>query len=39
MRKIVIPSAKQVVAVNKYVCQQGGNTHYCYGIGRVESAI
>ncbi len=25
--------------MNKYVCEQGGNPHHCYDVGKVESAI
>jgi len=25
--------------MNKYLCEQGANSHHCYGIGKVESAI
>lgn len=39
MKKIAIPNAEQVVFANKYVCEQDGNPHHCYGIGKVESAI
>ena len=39
MRVIFIPTAEAVVAVNKFICEQGGNPHHCNGIGKVESAI
>ncbi len=39
MRVIFLPTAEAVVEVNKYVCEQGGNSHHCYDIGKVESAI
>lgn len=32
-------SVDAVVEFNKLVCQDGGNKHQCYGIGKVESAI
>ncbi len=39
MRVIFIPTAEVVLAVNKFICEQGGNPHHCNGIGKVESAI
>ncbi len=39
MRVIFIPTAEAVIAVNKYICQQGGNPHNCNDVGKVESAI
>lgn len=39
MRVIFLPTADAVLEVNKYVCEQGSNTHHCYNIGKVESAI
>ena len=39
MRVIFIPTAEVVLAVNEYICEQGGNPHHCNGIGKVESAI
>lgn len=39
MRVIFLPTADAVLAVNKYVCEQGGNSHHCYDIGKVESVI
>ncbi len=35
--KLITPS--QVVNINKAVCEEGGNEHRCYGIGKVESAL
>ncbi len=35
----VIPTSKTVVEINKFLCQEGGNPHHCYDIGKVESAI
>lgn len=35
----VIPTAKAVVVINKLVCEEAGNTHLCYDIGKIESAI
>ncbi len=39
MRIIWIPTADAVIAVNKYICEQGGNPHHCNDLGKVESAI
>ncbi len=39
MRVILVPTADAVVAVNKFICEQGGNPHNCTDIGKVESAI
>lgn len=39
MRVIFLPTAEAVVALNKFICEQGGNPHQCNGIGKVESAI
>jgi len=39
VKRIRIPSAELIVAANKYICEQDGNPHHCYGIGKVESAI
>jgi death on curing protein len=39
VKKISIPDAQQIVFANKYICDQDGNPHHCYGIGKVESAI
>ena len=39
MKRIFIPSADEVIAINKLVCSEGENPHHCYGIGKVESAI
>lgn len=39
MRVIFLPTADAVLAVNKYVCEQGGNPSHCEDVGKVESAI
>ena len=39
MKVIAIPTAEAVVEINKYVCQQDGNIHHCYELGKIESAI
>lgn len=39
MRVIFLPTADAVLAVNKYICEQGDNPHHCYDVGKVESAI
>ena len=39
MTRILIPTARQIVEANKYICSQDGNPHHCYGIGKIESAL
>ena len=39
MRLILVPTAEAVVAVNRFICEQGGNPHHCSDIGKIESAI
>jgi death-on-curing protein len=39
VRVIFLPTAEAVLAVNRYVCEQGGNPHHCYDVGKIESAI
>lgn len=39
MKIIFLPTPDAVLEVNKYVCEQGGNPHHCYDVGKVESAI
>lgn len=39
MRVIFLPTAEAILAVNKYVCEQGGDPHHCYDVGKIESAI
>lgn len=39
MRVIFQPTAEAVVALNKYICEQGGNPHGCTEVGKIESAI
>lgn len=39
MKLIFLPTAGAVLAVNKYVCEQGGNPYHCYDVGKVESAV
>ena len=39
MRVVFIPTAEAVVEVNKYICEQGSNPHYCNDTGKIESAI
>lgn len=39
MTKIILPDAKIIVLLNKLVCEQSGNPHHCYGVGKVESAV
>jgi prophage maintenance system killer protein len=39
VKVIFLPKADAVLAVNKYVCEQGGNPHHCYDIDKVGSAI
>jgi death on curing protein len=37
--KLFIPDAETVVAINKKVCDEGGNPHHCFDVGKVDSAI
>jgi len=39
VRVIFLPTPEAVVALNKFICEQGGNPHHCNDIGKVESAI
>jgi death-on-curing protein len=39
VRVIFLPTAEAVSAVNKFVCEHGGNPHHCYDAGKIESAI
>lgn len=39
MKLVFLPTAESVLAVNRYVCAQGGNPHHCFDVGKVESAI
>ncbi len=39
MKVILLPTAEAVLGVNQYVCEQAGNPHHCYDVGKVESAI
>ena len=39
IRKADLITAAQVVNINRLVCDEGGNEHQCYGIGKVESAL
>jgi prophage maintenance system killer protein len=39
VRVIFLPTAEAVVALNKFICEQGRNPHNCNEIGKVESAI
>ena len=39
MRLILVPTPEAVLAVNKFICEQGGNPHHCNDIGKIESAI
>jgi len=34
-----MPSAEQIIQTNKFICEQDGNPHHCYGIGKLESAV
>jgi len=38
-QRILVPTAEQIVLINKLVCEKGGNPHHCNEIGKVESAI
>jgi len=39
VKKVLIPSADDVVQANKLICEKSGSTHSCFGIGKVESAL
>ena len=39
MKVIFIPTAEAVIETNRYVCEQGGNPHFCREPGKIESAI
>lgn len=39
MTKVLVPTAEQIISANRYLCEQGGNTHHCYNVGKVESAL
>ena len=39
MKKLVIPTAEQVILVNKMICEKSGNPHICADPGKVESAL
>lgn len=39
MKVIFIPTTDAIIAINKYLCEQGGNPHHCYDKGKIESAI
>ena len=39
MKKVIIPTAGQVVLGNKVICEKSGSTHSCYEIGKIESAL
>jgi death-on-curing protein len=39
VRVIFLPTTEAVVALNKFICSEGGNPHNCTDIGKVESAI
>lgn len=39
MSKLHIPSATEIIYINRLVCEEGGNPHHCYDKGKVESAI
>lgn len=39
MRIIFHPTAESIIALNKFICEQGGNPHGCRDYGQVESAV
>lgn len=39
MIKIFVPSAEQIIVLNKYICSQSGSPHFCHDPGKIESAI
>ena len=39
MKVIFLPTPEAIIAINKYLCEQGGNPHHCMDPGKIESAI
>ncbi|MBI1823980.1 MAG: type II toxin-antitoxin system death-on-curing family toxin [Nitrospirae bacterium] len=39
MKRISVPTADAIIAVNKLVCEEGGTPHHCNDKGKIESAI
>lgn len=39
MNKLKVPSAAQIIHVNKFVCAEGKNPHHCYDPGKIESSL
>ena len=37
--KLFIPDAETIVASNKKVCNESGNPHHCFDVGKIDSAI
>lgn len=37
--KLFIPDAETIVAINKKVCNESGNPHHCFDVGKIDSAI
>lgn len=38
-RKVRVLTAPQVKQINKRICEDEGNEHLCYDIGKIESAL
>jgi death-on-curing protein len=39
VKVVFLPTSEAVLAVNKYICEQGGNPAHCFDVGKIESAI
>jgi death on curing protein len=39
VKLIFLPTSEAVLAVNKYICEQGGNPAHCFDVVKIESAI
>jgi death-on-curing protein len=39
VKVVFLPTSDAVLAVNKYICEQGGNPAHCFDVGKIESAI
>jgi hypothetical protein len=39
VKVVFLPTAEAVLAVNKYIGEQGGNPAHCFEVGKIESAI
>ena len=39
MIEISVPTAHQIIELNKFICKESGSSHHCYDSGKIESAI